>query len=249
MVAHVAADLTTTIELIRPSVFQVRITDSANPLASQVLGTAFLVSNDGWLVTAKHVVDTGASLMTLPTHALSAAFAIENIDTPALKMRANFIGTSVTVASTDAENDLALLHLDKPPAPASVVMTGDGSTVVSEPAAVTLAIDRPMDGEPVAVSGYPLNEAALVTNVGVVASSWAWDDSNHNDRFLGDFTANPGNSGAPVYRVADGGVIGVCVGGKLTPVVGGVGQHAAALTIVVPSVFVAALLDSIGVRP
>ena len=37
----------------------------------------------------------------------------------------------------------------------------------------------------------------MVTNVGIVASSWAVADKNNNqginnDRYLGDFTTNPG---------------------------------------------------------
>ena len=46
------------------------------------------------------------------------------------------------------------------------------------------------------------------------------------ERYLSDFTANPGNSGGPVYTVRDASVIGVCVARRLAPIVGGLGHHA-----------------------
>ena len=110
------------------------------------------------------------------------------------------------------------------------------------------------------MSGYPLHEAAMVTNVGIVASCWAVADKNNNqginnDRYLGDFPAHPGASGAPVFRISNQEVIGVCVGRKLTAVIDTSDSDkpvpdvatAAGLTVIVPAPFVADLLDRNGI--
>jgi S1-C subfamily serine protease len=81
------------------------------------------------------------------------------------------------------------------------------------------------DGEGIAVSGYPLAEPALVTTSGAIASAFGSDIQeiqaaggpagflvpDSADSYLADVAVNPGNSGGPVYRIADGSVLGVCV--------------------------------------
>src|SRR5438132_584434 len=62
-----------------------------------------------------------------------------------------------------------------------------------------LELEIPADGEPIAISGYPLAEPTLVTTSGHIACSWTIH--NHQDHYLADVTANPGNSGGPVYRL------------------------------------------------
>ena len=97
-----------------------------------------------------------------------------------------------------------------------------------------LNTDRPRDGASVAISGYPLGETVLVTNAGMIASSWSvtTDEIPHpsfpalklpeiRDTYLADVQTNPGNSGGPVYSTSDGSIVGVLVDGKLTNVLAG----------------------------
>jgi S1-C subfamily serine protease len=116
---------------------------------------------------------------------------------------------------------------------------------------IVLESGRPIDGTEIAISGYPLGEPTFVTTRGTIASAWTTGPSS--DRFvewyLGDITANPGNSGGPVYRVTDARVVGVCKAGKLTPISGGEGSQTAGLTIIVPAIHVAELMDRHGLSP
>lgn len=85
---------------------------------------------------------------------------------------------------------------------------------------------RPRDGEPIAVSGFPLNKPVLISTVGHLASSWPIEIDATNvgftpgvprverETYLADVTANAGNSGGPVYRLSDSAVIGVLVAGE-----------------------------------
>jgi len=245
-------DLPRAIEHIRPSVYQVRINLADSPLNTAVLGTAFLVSMDGWLVTAKHVTDGAAEFANVAPGSLHASFAVGNVDSPTMQIRASFVSVPVTVVATSDENDLALLRTPQPIGEGVFMKLGNEGVGI-EPGSAVLSIERPKEGESIAISGYPLNEAAMVTTAGSVASSWALDappaiGKKMFDRYLGDLTANPGNSGGPVYRLSDGRVIGVCTAGKLTRVIGGEGNQAADLTIVVPAKYVADLLEGQGVQ-
>lgn len=97
------------------------------------------------------------------------------------------------------------------------------------------------EGSQLAVSGYALNQPSLVTNAGVLACTLSSEVRlcDMKVRHLADFTAHPGNSGGPVFSLQDGAVIGVCVSGRLAPVLG-------RLTVIVPAVDVIAMLDRNG---
>jgi S1-C subfamily serine protease len=210
------------------------------------LGTGFVVTSRIHVVTAKHVVD-GADSAAQQT--LQVGFAAPNIDTPELKMRGGFVGVGARVLDVMPEHDLALLELrGAVDLVSNVMFVGQR---VPPPVPVTVSSRGIRDGTSLAVSGYPLNEPSLVTNAGVLASSFSLveEAGQFQERHLGDFTANPGNSGGPVYTTTDGRVVGVCVAGKLTPVVGGVGAHAAGLTVIVPVAEVVALLARNDLTP
>jgi S1-C subfamily serine protease len=238
-------DLAGAIERIRPSVFQMEVRIEGLAARRFPVGTAFAVSEAGWLVTALHVVEAGEQALAAETGGLLAMFAGPNIIGPPITIRASFSGQEVVVVDRDADHDLALLRTSSESLEPFVVQLGPQG-VGTHPHPARIAIERPRDGEPVAISGYPLGEPALITNSGSIATAWALD-SKLEDLYLGDFTANPGNSGGPVYRLSDSSVIGVCVAGKLIPIQGGAGRQTAGLTVMVPCAYVVALLAKNGV--
>lgn len=121
------------------------------------------------------------------------------------------------------------------------------------------SLARPDEGETVAVSGYPLSSPVLVTTSGAIASSWeiaekdlprqvpGWFISHLSDSYLADLHVAHGNSGGPVYSVADGSVIGVCVAmlpDELEPKA----AYNSGLSIMVPAKYVVALLTKHNLR-
>lgn len=267
-------DVNYAIECIRPSI--VHIGFHASGLSDNLckrlgrsfiispLGTGFLVNSNGYAITALHVIE-GAYQFTNQVEADKKQTFIELAHPNTERMRANFVGVDFDVVDEDREHDLVLLKLKRNP------FTGEvGPAIGGVPllfGAARLNPDRPKDGAAIAISGYPLSEAVLVTNVGWMATSWSFRteevaNSGGPNRFrqpeiadvyLADVVANPGNSGGPVYLIENAVVIGVCVASKVAPVrdqneeaVSINGRqlfHSSGLTMVIPTRYVVELLN------
>ena len=92
----------------------------------------------------------------------------------------------------------------------------------------------------------------MVTTAGHVANAWAADVAQSPtptsaDLYILDLSANPGNSGGPVYRIADGSVVGVCIQIKLARLEAGVIN--AGLAVARPAKYVAELMAANGLSP
>lgn len=214
--------LTDAIETMRPSIVQIAAHSTRDPL-----GTGCFLRDDGLVLTAAHVV-AGA-----PT--FRVGLAMPSLDGP-ISVRGSFNTYTSEVVHLDSRNDLAILRMGINPFGGSppVLISVDGEPTVAGTAATvpTFDAERPAEGEPVAVAGYPLRMPTLITTSGAVASAWHTDVvevqppnapagftvSDHADRYLCDVQVNPGNSGGPVFRVSDAAVIGVCVNHSVTPV-------------------------------
>jgi S1-C subfamily serine protease len=177
------------------------------------LGTGFIVTTQGHVVTAKHVADAleaskprDAAGNLLPVSHQFLGVGLPGPNTP--NARANFLLVPAELVDVDALHDVALLKI-----------TVGGTLVPTK-----LSPSRPEEGQPIAVSGYPLSNVVLVTTSGAVASSWSYglDPTSTgltiSDWYTSDMRVNPGNSGGPVYSVATGAVIGVCVLSEQAPV-------------------------------
>jgi S1-C subfamily serine protease len=222
-------DLTTAIKHIQPSIVQINLQAHGFPRGgtspqpvnlNQPLGTGFVISLEGYIVTANHVVEAGfEALENLQTETkiLSIGFAYPNTQ----QMRGNFILMDFDLAETDKIHDIALLRLRSKEIPP---MFGNAPPLKLEP--VVLNTDRAEDGVAIGISGYPVGQSVLVTNGGFMATSWAFDVQRLKspetpafyrrldiaDSYLADINVNPGNSGGPVYLASDGSVVGICVG-------------------------------------
>jgi S1-C subfamily serine protease len=232
------------IDAVRPSVVQIRAAPPGSALDYNTLGTGFVVAGSRHIITAKHVVDAVPNGMQL-----NVGFAMPNVLRGPVKVMAGFGAMPATLVDVDAEHDLALLDV---PAADGIALSSAG-TQSHKPGPVGLDAREMREGVSLAVSGYPLAAPSLVTNAGALASGVTFVPdgarSGYHRRLLGDFTSNPGNSGGPVYRTSDAAVIGVLVAGQLTNVVGGVGMHAAGLSIIVGAEQVIEFMGRQGLTP
>jgi S1-C subfamily serine protease len=265
--------------------------DYANQTGQHVMstnvGTGFLVGEDGYLITANHVINLPQQISTngvlyLATGQPStlAGFSIDFASTENFKFQGNFTKARFSVVDRDVLHDLVLLKLGRNPFKGEIP-TGiniNNQRPQLSVMAVTLSSARLEDGLPIGVSGYPLGEPVLVSNFGFLASStafqtlviptpglppWMPPRTETADVYLADLRVNHGDSGAPVYGIDSGEVIGVCVGALLAQVEenhGDSGWAGASLdgkqlgynsgvSQVVPSRYVLELLRKNGVSP
>ncbi len=228
----VMGSLADAIDAIRPCVVQVSVGgDGVRPVP---VGTGFIVDSAGFVLTARHVardVRNVAASGRIQNSRFLIGLAQPNTD----NMRANFNFVGFEIVEEDPRHDLALLQMRPNPFEGNVnsgiVINGNLIPLLFDTAA--RSADRPRDGLPIAVSGYPLSQTVLITTSGAVASAWAMDIQNValpgapsgftvpdiKDSYLADVSVNPGNSGGPVYRVEDAAVIGVCVAFRPVPIV------------------------------
>lgn len=256
-------DISDTIDAIAPAVVQISVAPGG-----QVLGTGFLVNDAGHVITAHHVIRNLGGRATV-------GVAMPNYeDEHNNRISGSFWVSNYDVAAVDEGHDLALLHPHeaaanpfKEPRPVFIRM-GDRDVGI-EPATVRLRVERPRDGMAVATSGYPFGVMNLITSTGYVASAWAVEPKeiidpvtgemllrDLSDSYLADLHVNGGNSGGPVYRLADGSVIGVCVStrgaqvfdsdGKPIRTAGGPIFYNSGLATIVPAMYVVQMLDAAG---
>lgn len=239
------------IEFVRPSVVRIaaRIDPTPNPSAPiQIpsiptivpLGTGFMVNAEGYVITARHVVEALQSLQVPGNKRLVIGVALPNLEDfksggASISIRGNFADTECDVVEEDALHDIALLKMKQNP------FTGGMGTFMKTPRGsvdyphkvATLLTERPHDGERIAVSGYPLSKTVMITTSGNLASAWGYETKQvqpprapagslipeNVDLYLADMHVNPGNSGGPVYSVERGSVIGICVSFQAAPIV------------------------------
>jgi S1-C subfamily serine protease len=224
-------ELPDAIDQVRPSIVQIRV-DPLHPSPSQegrVIGTGFWVHPDGLILTARHVTRDAQKVMAaVPDGQLRLGMAIPNLTGP-LTIRSSFEITDAELVEEDSRHDVALLRAPNNPftsgRQSGVHRLGDGVGINALWGLASLSNVAVRDGEPIAVSGYPMAEPALVTTSGGIASAFGTDIQEIQlaqgppgftvpdtaDSYLANVAVNPGNSGGPVYRVTDGSVIGVCV--------------------------------------
>ncbi|PYO12780.1 MAG: hypothetical protein DMD75_06745 [Candidatus Rokuibacteriota bacterium] len=120
------------------------------------LGTGFFVSDGAFVITARHVITQGQAQLdqvAADRKRIVVGLAIQNSE----NMRGNFRQVGFDVVGEDEANDLTLIRLQQNPF-AGEVSSGIqiGGEMVALPVGVgRLVTRRPVDGEAVAVSGYP----------------------------------------------------------------------------------------------
>lgn len=209
-----------TIDRVRPSI--VRVTSECvytNNPKEQKGGSAFLVSKEGFALTAAHVVacTTGALASQRVEVGLPLVYSL----TDQTQKKDNFKTIDADVIERDDAHDVALLKLSRNPIREEIQsgFTSEGRPLPLMALGVAVLSARTLrEGEPVAASGYPFLLPVLVTNAGIIASTRfanVFDSRGEgvhvrvtSDFYFADMTVNAGNSGGPVYD-ASGEVIGI----------------------------------------
>ena len=236
------------------------------------MGTGFLVTEDGYVITAKHVMDAlkepprandgqgpldfgpGSPTVRIQMPIDDKIGLNRTVVPPEPAFRGYFSGFKFEEIDEDTVHDLALLKLNANPSVITAVLKTPNGSVrkIVQVVAAKFSLRRPEEGEPIAVSGYPLRSPVMVTTSGAIASSWEVDRrdmppgtpgallSRLADSYLADIHVNHGNSGGPVFSVTDGSVIGVCV--SIVPDSMGDSPYNSGLSSMVPAKYVIELL-------
>lgn len=236
------------IEHARPFIVQIRVTYQTRRVQNNTefinmdnvpSGTGFLINEDGYVLTALHVIS--AALSPDPSLEKANIKVGIGVTTPYYKKgetmptTGEFFITPALMVDKDEAHDLALLKLTDnlfklSPRPKVNITSGPAAGEYSiNISHAFLSPERPRDGTQIAVSGYPFDGTLLMTNIGWLSTSAAIHPNavqklpgglteqlkpGTQDAYLGDLTINPGNSGGPVYTTSSGRVIGVCVAFK-----------------------------------
>jgi hypothetical protein len=257
--------LSSAIEKVKPIVVQILS-------ERHVLGTGFFVNEEGFVLTAKHVIDMAFKMEKIHGFRALVGLALPNTE----RMRACFTLVDFDIVDIDSRHDIALLRLKRNPFKGEVT---SGIVISSKDSGKkelsllfgvpTFNLNRPKEGTFIAISGYPLNETVLVTNSGGLATCWGVDVKevpvlgapfsfvipDISDVYLGDIEINSGDSGAPVYEVDNSTVIGICVASKPANVHdqnnnpiklddGRIIFYSSGLTIIVPTKYILELLKN-----
>lgn len=271
-VTAASQQLPDTIDRVRPSIVQVELDCVYRDNSTkQKWGTAFLVSKEGFAVTAAHVVTCPSG--TLASQRVQLGLPLVYSLTDQTQKKGNFKFIDSDVIEREDAHDVALLKLSRNPFGEEIQsgFTWEGKPLPLMPLGVALLSTRTVrEGESVAVSGFPFVSPVLFTNAGIIASTRSAHDFNTevpglhvrvtSDFYLADMTVNEGNSGGPVYD-ASGGVIGIALGFRVAvvdKVIHGAWQrppgvedaygYNAHLAVVVPIAHAKALMTKHGVK-
>jgi len=259
------------IALMKPSVVQIKFkSDSAKPEHQEgIAGTGIVVSDEGYVLTAAHVV-TGTEAGLRGEGATKVEFfvgiSIDTMSGPGADSRTSFAYIPCTIKYTDPVHDIAILQLAQNPFAEAF---RQGIKIGDKEPKVMLSVAKmdqsvPTEGQTILVSGYPLSIPTLVTQKRMIASEpfTAALTQRPNvpagsltpeieDSILLDAVVNSGISGGPVYLSGEHSVLGICEAYEPSSlftwqrpqsVVPGAGQNIG-LAVVIPIKYAIALLQ------
>lgn len=195
------ADITATIERIKPSIIAIGTFKNTNSPPFVLRGTGFVIGNGNLAATNAHVIPN-------TNDADSPVLAILSRNSQGeTQVRRAFL------VSKDPAHDLALLRFEGPALPALSLHSSD----------------RVKEGQSIAFTGFPIGGAlgfSPVTHRGMISSITpialpGGNASQLNEKLIQqikrgafnifqlDATAYPGNSGSPVYDAETGEVVGI----------------------------------------
>lgn len=193
------------------AVLPIWYTDPTNLANSGVVGTGFLVTPDGYFVTAAHVLEQykpKSAQLTASMHQRSGDMA----------------GMWFDVIEKDEAHDLALCKTT--PSLGKFVARGENPGTERPIASFHVSSAQPVTGQFIAIAGFPLGSWNTTIQFGTVA---AVETTNPNsgrvpagqrDLLQISASGNKGNSGSPVIDLDSGEVIGVIIQAEVAPLFG-----------------------------
>jgi S1-C subfamily serine protease len=215
---------------IKPLVVQIKFkSDSAKPEYQEgIAGTRIVVSDEGYVLTAAHVV-TGTEARLRVEGATKVEFfagiLIETMAGAGANSRGSFAYVACTIKDTDPVHDITILQFAQNPFSEAF---RQGIKIADKEPKITLGVAKlqqsvPPEGQAVLVSGYPLAIPTFVTQRGMIASESfsvaqtqptstpaGLPNTEVEDAILLDAVVNPGISGGPAYLPGEHSVIAIC---------------------------------------
>ncbi len=193
------------VDLARPSVVHIAI-ETANadsndrPTPGGGVGTGFIISSDGYIVTNNHVVE-GADrvVVTFPPPESAATDASETNGPPSTSRRHLDHAADAEIVGRDPQTDLAVLRVDVE----GLTPLPLGSSEDLRIGEVVVAIGHALD-----LPGGPTVTAGVVSAIGRVLTNIGPQRLTLSDLIQTDASINPGNSGGPLLNLY-GEVVGV----------------------------------------
>jgi serine protease Do len=174
----------------------------------QVVGTGFLVTPEGYFVTAAHVLQEYK-----PKSAQMTA---------GLRQRSgDGTGAWFDVIEKDEAHDLALCKITNPLRKFVEDKNNPGTEMPT--ASLRISTIEPITGEFIAITGFPLGSWSPAIQFGTVAAITTTNPNagrvpaGQRDLLQISASGNKGNSGSPVVRLDTGEVIGVIVQAQAAP--------------------------------
>lgn len=230
-----------------------------------IFGTGFFVNDAGYVITASHVLDGFRSpdgqehpgikqireqLESLGVHSsIMVGVHIPDTDKGSFRSSSSTLDYEADIVDLDYLHDLALIKTRVNPfdkgVPMGIIIKR--KSVINAPRYVTFTVARPMNSESVFACGYPLDDPAIVTTSGRIATAWdnkvliraAAQGASASDRvdiYKADLRINPGNSGGPLFKTSDQSLIGMTI------------ETTGNLSVAIPAKYITAFLDAHHVK-
>jgi hypothetical protein len=202
--------------------------DAGGVRHSRPFGTAFRVGSSGDLLTAQHVAANARTQSRQLGRATRARIHVvfEAARPEPGRDAEAAVSIEVAIAAEDPDVDLALLRSVEPPLEGVEKGAPEGTARgVSRGSAAPLASAPPPADSLVAVVGFPTGEPHLVVRTGRLLDpaildaaptaseplrSWLDGHLRDGSVLVTDVETRLGNSGAPIYLVESGEIIGLC---------------------------------------
>lgn len=220
------------VQAIRPAVVGLGIlADQRDPLSVVIMGTGFIVDEQGWIMTNRHIADLFIGERDGVVGVRNAlARAVLFIDAagrelPGRGRAAGGVGATpcpiVGVATPPGAED-GDLHYDSVPdlAMCRINVAGLARMGVGRVPHIDLGnSEHVREGDEVGIIGFPLGltlaqdqrlrQLTPIAQKGVVAATLPWSGVPNPHAFQLDINVNPGSSGSPLFLAETGEVVGV----------------------------------------